>query len=292
MGGVFQRLERAWARRNVPADAGPAPGDARRDVVLITGASEGIGLSLAREFAAAGHDLVLVARTTDTLGEAAAELRQAHGVKVDDVPADLALDGACDRLADELETRGLRVDVLVNNAGIGLCGPFEAHAHADVLRLIDLNMRAVSDLMHRYLPEMLARGDGGVLNIASLGGALPGPYQAAYYASKAYVISLTEAVAHEIGGRGTRLSVVAPGPVATRFHRSMGADAALYTKVIGCMDPDAVARAAYQGFRCRKLLITPGLLTTFNYFAVRILPHTLTTPLIGGLLKNRRLLQP
>ncbi len=292
MSGVLQRLERAWARRNVPADAGPDPDDTRRDVVLITGASEGIGLSLAREFAAAGHDLALVARSEDKLKEEAAGLRAEFGVQVDCVPIDLAIHGHCDRLAEELEGLGLRVDVLVNNAAIGLSGEFVAHAHADVLRLADLNIRVLTDLMHRYLPEMLKRASGGVLNIASVGGALPGPYQAAYYASKAYVISLTEAVAHEIGGRGTRLSVVAPGPVATRFHQSMGAQSALYTKVIGCMDPDVVARAAYQGYRCRKVVITPGVLTTFNYFAVRILPHALTTPLMGVLLKRRRFLQP
>ena len=292
MGGVFQRLERAWARRNLPADAGPDPQDKRRDVVLITGASEGIGLSLAREFAAAGHDVALVARSEDKLTENAERLRSEHGISVDCIPIDLAIHGHCDRLAEDLEARGLRVDVLVNNAAIGLSGPFTEQAHADVLRLADLNMRVLSDLMHRYLPGMLARGDGGIMNVASLGGALPGPYQAAYYASKAYVISLSEAVAHEIGGRGTRLSVVVPGPVATRFHRTMGAESALYTKVLGCMDADVVARAAYQGFRCRKVLITPGLLTTFNYFAVRILPHTLTTPLIGVLLKKRRFLQP
>jgi len=292
MSGVFQRLERAWARRKVPAEAGPDPSDTRRDVVLITGASEGIGLSLAHEFAAAGHDLAIVARSEDKLQENAEALRQAHGVAVECFPLDLAVHGHCDLLAEQLEARSLRVDVLVNNAAIGLSGEFAEHAHADVLRLADLNMRVLSDLMHRYLPEMLARGDGGVLNVASLGGALPGPYQAAYYASKAYVISLTEAVAHEIGGRGTRLSVVVPGPVATRFHNSMGAESALYTKVIGCMDPDVVARASYQGYRCRKVLITPGILTTFNYFAVRILPHTLTTPLMGVLLKKRRFLQP
>ncbi|MFP3920422.1 MAG: SDR family NAD(P)-dependent oxidoreductase [Dichotomicrobium sp.] len=292
MSGVFQRLERAWARRNVPAGAGPAPDDSRRDVVLITGASEGIGMALSREFAAAGHDLALVARSPDRLEECARQLRDGHGVTVDCIHADLVQTGACDRLAAELKARGLRVDVLVNNAAIGLSGPFAGHAHADVLRLADLNMRVLSDLMHRYLPEMLSRADGGILNVASLGGSLPGPYQAAYYASKAYVISLTEAVAHEIGGRGTRLSVVVPGPVATRFHARMGAESALYTKVFGCMDPDIVARAAYRGYRCRKVLILPGILTTFNYFAVRILPHTLTTPLMGALLKKRRFLRP
>ncbi len=186
----------------------------------------------------------------------------------------------------------MRVETLVNNAAIGLSGPFAEHDHAETLRLVDLNMRALTDLMRRYLPEMLARAGGGVLNIASLGGALPGPYQAAYYASKAYVISLSEAVAHEIGGRGTRVSVVVPGPVATRFHESMGAQSALYTRVLGCMDADVVARAAYRGYRCRKLLITPGVLTTLNYFAVRVLPHTILTPLMAILLKRRKFLEP
>jgi len=292
MGGPFEKLERAWARRNVPAEAGPAPGDDRRDVVLVTGASEGIGLSLAEEFAMAGKDVALVARSADKLNESAEWLEATHAIRAFCFPIDLGAPDGCARLAADLDAQGLRVDVLVNNAAIGLSGPFAEQAHADVLRLVDVNMRALSDLMHRYLPEMLARGDGGILNIASLGGVLPGPYQAAYYASKAYVISLSEAVAHEIRGRGTRLSVVVPGPVATRFHEYMGAQSALYTRVIGCMEATAVARAAYLGYRCRKLLITPGILTTFNYLAVRFLPRVLTTPLMGILLKKRRFLQP
>jgi len=292
MGGPFERLERAWARRNIPAEAGPAPDDDRRDVVVVTGASEGIGLALAEEFARAGQDVALVARSADKLSENAEWLEAAHGIKAFCFPIDLGAPDGCARLAADLEGRRLRVNVLVNNAAIGLSGPLAEQAHDDVLRLVDLNIRALSDLMHRYLPEMLARGDGGILNIASLGGVLPGPYQAAYYASKAYMISLSEAVAHEIGGRGTRLSVVAPGPVTTRFHEYMGAQSALYIRVIGCMEAAAVARAAYRGYRCRKLLIIPGILTTFNYLAVRFLPHVLTTPLIGVLLKKRRFLQP
>jgi len=141
MTGVFQRLERAWARRKVPADAGPDPDDPRRDVVLITGASEGIGLSLAHQFAAAGHDLALVARSADKLAENAETLSGEYAVQVHDFAIDLAIHGHCDRLAEELEARGLRVDVLVNNAGIGLSGEFVEHATADVLRLADLNMR-------------------------------------------------------------------------------------------------------------------------------------------------------
>ncbi len=285
--GPSERIERAWARRLVRARQRSEADDQRPGVTLITGGSRGIGYWLAHEFAAGGNDLVLVARTRKGLEDAAARLGEQHGVKIHIAPVDLAEADACARLATIIEDWGLRVDVLVNNAAIGLSGPFAEHAHGDVARLVNLNVRTLSELTRIYLPGMLARADGGILNIASIGGVVPGPYQAAYYASKAYVISLSEAIAHEISGLGVRLSVVAPGPVDTHFHKGMGADSALYTKLLMPMSPQSVARAAYSGFRCRKRLITPGVLTTFNHFALRVLPHTLLLPLMGVLLKRR-----
>jgi short-subunit dehydrogenase len=282
-----ERIERAWARRRVQVRPEDSPEEQRPGMVLITGASRGIGYSLAHEFAAAGHDLMLVARGREGLEEASARIGEQHGVTVHLAPIDLAEADACGRLAAMIEEMGLRVDVLVNNAAIGLSGSFAEHPHDNVARLVDLNVRALSELTRIYLPGMLARGEGGIMNIASLGGAVPGPYQAAYYASKAYVISLSEAIAHEISGLGVRLSVVVPGPVNTHFHNDMGAGTALYARLLMRMSPQAVARAAYSGFRCRKRLITPGVLTTFNYFALRVLPHTLLVPLMGVLLKRR-----
>lgn len=285
----IRRLEERWARRYVTATQpdGAADAEGRSPVVVITGGTEGIGRSLAAEFARAGHDLLLVARTEQALGAAAKELQQKFGVKVHVVQADIARADGCDKVSDTLEALNLYADILVNNAGEGLCGPFEDHGHEELMHLIDLNMRALSDLMHRFLPGMLVRARGGILNVASLGGALPGPYQAAYYASKAYVISLTEAVAHEIAGRGVRMSVLVPGPVATNFHARMGAGKAFYMRFFGRLAPDVVGRAGYTGFRCGKTVIIPGLLSTFNYYAVRLVPHFILLPFMGILLKRR-----
>lgn len=265
---------------------GAAPGGAS-PVVVVTGGSEGIGLALAREFARAGQDLLLVARSEETLGAAAKELRERFGVKVYVAQADLSTPDGTDKVAATLEALGLYADVLVNNAAKGLAGPFESHEMEDLLHLVDLNVRAPTDLMRRFLPGMLARAQGGILNVASLGGALPGPHQAAYYASKAYLISLTEAVSQEIAGRGVRLSVLVAGPVATDFHDRMGAGEAFYLRFFGRMSPEVVARAGYSGFRCRKTVIVPGLLNAFNYFAVRFVPHVILLPVMSFLLRRR-----
>jgi hypothetical protein len=134
---------------------------------------------------------------------------------------------------------------------------------------------------------MLARARGGVLNVASLGGLAPGPYQAAYYASKAYVISLSEAVGYETAGSGVRLSVLAPGPVDTGFHAAMGAEHSFYRQLIFPLSPEATARAAYHGYVLGWRLIVPGLMNKVLAVALRILPHTALLPLIGWLLRPR-----
>jgi short-subunit dehydrogenase len=131
---------------------------------------------------------------------------------------------------------------------------------------------------------MVSRARGGVLNVASLGGLVPGPYQAAYYASKAYIVSLTEAVAHEVRGRGVRIAVVAPGPVDTTFHDAMQAESALYRTIVPAIGADAVASSAYRGYQMGRTLIIPGVLPSLSAFAVKILPHAVSVPLVGALL--------
>ncbi len=141
--------------------------------------------------------------------------------------------------------------------------------------------------MHRFLPGMIARRKGGVINIASLGGFLPGPYQAAYYASKAYVISLTKAVAHELWGTGVHVCAVTPGAVSTKFHERMGAQSANYLKFPGLASPEQVAWLTYLGYRLGRTVIIPGLLPTLGALWIWILPHFVLTPFIGWLLKKR-----
>jgi short-subunit dehydrogenase len=257
-----------------------------RPATVVTGASEGIGLAIARRFAAAGHRVVLVARRPELLEQASAVIGEAHGVEPVALALDLTLPDAAERLAAALAERQLYVDVLVNNAAIGLAGPFAGHDPADVGRLVDLNVRALSLLMRRFLPEMCVRGRGGVLNVASLGGYTPGPYQAAYYASKSYVIGLTRAVAFEVRGQGVRVAALVPGPVNTQFHARMDADNSLYRWLIPASTPQAVARSAFRGFRWGRRVIMPGLFTSTLALAMHITPAIVLVPVMGVLLRR------
>ena len=190
-------------------------------------------------------------------------------------------------IEQRLAEQGLYVDVLVNNAGVGISGPFTGSAPEDVECLMALNIAALTRLMRRFLPAMCLRGRGGVLNVASLGGFTPGPYQAAYYASKAYVIVLTEAVAWEARGQGVRLSVLVPGPVETEFHRRMGSESALYRKLLWSPPPERVARAAYWGYLWGRCIVAPGPVSYLAALVTRITPHTVLIPMIAFLLKPR-----
>jgi short-subunit dehydrogenase len=287
MANWLQRLETRWMRRYSGPPAA-LPGDAgRRPAAVITGASEGIGRALASEFARRGHSLMLVARSSDRLEQAAAELRRDFGVDVHTASIDLAMPDAADRLDTALSSAGLYADYLVNNAGIGLGGAFTGQDARVLNQLVDLNVRTLTELTRRALPDMLARARGGVLNIASLGGLLPGPYQAVYYASKAYVVSLTEALAYENAGRGVRICAATPGPVRTRFHEKMGTSGAIYMKLQSVLNAEDAARVIYSGFMGRRTLIAPGVLATFNLAVVRFIPHFILVPFIGWFLKQR-----
>lgn len=274
-----------WIRRRAAPDpAALAAVAARTPAVVVTGASRGIGRALAFRFARAGHDVVMLARGAAPLEEAARAVARATHVRAVPLALDVTQTDAARALDERLEAAGLYADVLVNNAGIGLAGGFAQQCAGEIDRLIALNITAATRLMHHALAPMLARGRGGVLNVASLGGLVPGPYQAAYYASKAYLVSLTEAVAHEVRGRGVRVAVVAPGPVETSFHAAMHAKKALYRTLLPAETADAVARSAYLGYAMGRTVIVPGALPTVAGVAVRVLPHMLTVPLVGALL--------
>lgn len=290
--GVFTRLLDKWiARHAQPSAAALVAVADLKPAVVVTGGSRGIGLALARRFAKAGHDVAILARNSDALQEAAAAIERNFGVKAHAIVIDVTEPDAPRSLDTQLAERGCYMDVLVNSAGIGLSGRFESHSEKDVVHLLDLNVRALTRWMHHALPAMLARGRGGILNVASLGGLAAGPYQAAYYASKAYVISLTEAAAWENVGKGVRLTVLAPGPVNTSFHEAMGAESSFYRQLLPALSPERTANSAYSGFVLGRCLIVPGVINTFMAIALRILPHTLLLPLVGWLLRPRDELQ-
>ncbi len=284
------RLVDRWLSRAVrPDPTALAAVAALAPATVVTGASRGIGYAIAARFAEIGHTVVLVARSQADLDDAASRMRaRLTGAKVSALVLDVTATDAGEVIDRFLAEHGLYLDVLVNNAAIGLGGPFEDSPADRIDALVALNVGAVTRLTRHVLPVMKARGRGGILNISSLGGAVPGPYQAAYYASKAYVMSLTEAVAAECAGRGVRIAVVAPGPVETGFHASMGADEARYRRLMPALSTRQVAHAAVRGFLLGRRVIYPGLIAPVAAVAVRLLPHAITVPLVAWLLDNRR----
>jgi short-subunit dehydrogenase len=240
---------------------------------LITGASSGIGRSLARLFARDGYELVLVARRAVVLEELAAELSRERTVNIRVMPIDLADPAAPARLYGDLQRDGVSVDVLVNNAGFGMQGTFAALPVERQLQMIHLNVTALTALTRLLLPHMLEGGRGGVLNVGSTAGFQPGPYMAVYYATKAYVVSFSEALADELSGSGLRITCLAPGPTATAFAAEAGAaDSRLFRGET--MTVDDVARIGYEGWQQGKALVIAGARNRWGAFAVRLLPRS------------------
>ena len=254
---------------------------------LITGASQGIGRALAIEFAQTGNNLFLISRDKSALDELCRKLSDQHGIIAHSLDIDLASKDGRRKIAPALNDANMFVENLVNNAGIGLCAPFAEQSQAELDHLINLNLSALTELSRAFLPQMLERNKGGILNIASLGGLLPGPYQAAYYASKAYVVSLTEALAQETASSSVRISVVIPGPVDTGFHRKMNAGNALYLRLFPVLSAERVARSAMRGYNWRRTVIAPGLFNTLSWLTLPLIPHWLSNPVMAWLLRPR-----
>lgn len=265
----------------VPAEAdGGVTAGRQRDTVLITGASSGIGLELARLFAGDGADLVLVARSEDKLRELAAGLAAEHGVKAEILTADLTRPGSAGEIAETLAQAGVQVDVLVNNAGFGAHGQVAGIGVKRQLDVIEVNVAALTRLTALFLPGMLERRHGAVLNVASTAAFQPGPNQAVYCATKAYVLSFTEALAEEVRGSGVRVSCLAPGATDTQFAAQAGMTGTLAFRM-GMMGAAPVARAGHDGLRRGKTLVIPGLRNRLLALSVRVSPRGVVTRVAG-----------
>jgi short-subunit dehydrogenase len=248
---------------------------------LITGASAGLGVHFARLFASDGHDLVLVARRRDKLETLAAELRAAHGIHVTVVAADLTDPKARSTLLEEVTRAGIEVEFRVNNAGYGTNGAF---AEADLFReldMIDLNIKALTHLTGLFLPPMVERRSGRILNIGSGAGFLPGPFMAVYFASKAFVQHFTEALAHELRGSGVTATVLAPGPLVTEFGGLSGADSSAMFKAAA--DPADAAQHGYQAMLAGKPVAIPGLRNKLNVGILRATPRSVVRVIAAGM---------
>ena len=242
------------------------------ETVLITGASAGLGAELAKLFAADGSNLVLVARRLDRLDDLAGELQKRCGIGVRTVAKDLSEPGAPQDLFAEFERDRVRVDIVVNNAGFGAQGSFAEIPLDRQMQMIQVNIAALTCLTRLFLPGMLERGKGGVLNVASTAAFQPGPGMTVYYASKAYVLHLTEGLAGELAGTPIKVSCLAPGPTATEFAAAADLERSRLFS-LGVMDAETVARAGHRGFRQGRLLVIPGLKNRLLAFSVRLAPR-------------------
>ena len=249
---------------------------------LITGASSGIGLELARLFAADKSNLVLVARNKEALEKLAEELRQAYGVEVLVLPKDLANHSAPQAIYDHLAAAGVTVDVVVNNAGFGAVGTIAALPNQLQMDMIQVNVVTLTHLTRLFLPGMIERGRGGILNVGSTAAFQPGPNMAVYFASKAFVLSFTEALAEELAGSKISVSCLAPGPTETGFAAIAHEEDTLLFRM-GSMNAKEVALAGYRGFRGGKVLVVPGATNKIGAFAVRLSPRSVVRKVVKRL---------
>lgn len=241
----------------------------RRKLALVTGASGGLGHEFAKLLAKDGYDLALVARSQDKLAEIAAELQRDHSVDATPVALDLAQPAAADTLASRIP----QCDVLVNNAGFGTSGRFERIDEERIQQEVVLNVLTLTRLTRKYLPGMLERGDGKILNVASTAGFLPGPFMAVYYASKAYIISFSQAIAEEVRRGGVTVTCFCPGATQTGFAKRAGTSDSLLHR-LPVANAAAMAKAGYGGMQRGKLVVVPW--PAFNWFvesSARITPR-------------------
>jgi short-subunit dehydrogenase len=248
-----------------------------RPVTLITGASAGLGVEFARQCGARGESLVLVARRRDRLEAVAAEVGGSTHILV----ADLARAGAAASLIAEIEAEGLTVNRLINNAGFGLAGKFMSRPLDRFDEMIDLNVRTLVDLCHLVLPAMRARGEGAICNVASTAAFLPGPNMAVYYATKAFVLSFTEALHHELKGSGISVSALCPGPTATEFGEVAESRSPTLERIKG--PADAVVRAGLKGLDRNRAVVVPGLPNKVTAQMSRFLPRAAVRRIVGSI---------
>ena len=251
--------------------------DANLQTVLITGSSGGIGYELAKLFARDKYNLLLVARSAEKLNQVANQLQSQFGVAVKALALDLAAAPAPKFLFDQLQREKIEVDVLVNNAGFGAFGEFASMPEGEILGQIQLNVTALTHLTRLFLPPMLARRTGKIMNVASTAAFQPGPLMAVYYGTKAYVLSFSEAVANEVAGSGVIISCFCPGATDTGFAKRAGTEDSRLFKKIGAMNVETVALDGYRGLMEGKTVVISGVQNWLVAESVRFAPRKWVT---------------
>jgi short-subunit dehydrogenase len=254
-------------------------------ITLITGASAGIGTELARVFAAHGHELVLVARRQDRLEALADDIAATGKPRPLVLAADLEQHDAVKQISEQLSLRNLEPDIVVNNAGFGLSGSAAVLSRDEQLAMIDLNVRALTELSLAFV-DSLERHRGGILNVASIAGFLPGPGMAVYYATKAYVLSFSEALHRELSGRGVRVTTLCPGPVLTGFQTRSGMRIDNIPKFV-MLSAQRVAQIGYRGFVRGKRVVVAGIANKIIVCLFRLLPNGLLMAMVDQRTQNR-----
>lgn len=251
-----------------------------KKTVLITGVSGGIGKELADRFAKGGYNLVLVARSEGKLLELAKEYRKRYGSQATVIAKDVASPGVPKEIFAELKEKGVVVDYLVNNAGFGLYGTFLETQLEQETNMIDVNIKALTVMTKLFLPDMVKRGQGGVMNVASLVAFFPGPMMSVYYATKAYVLSFTEALENELSGTGVTVTALCPGLTSTGFVERSGIGESKLFQSGAIMEAGQVAEEGYRGFLRGKTFIMPGARNRFMAFLPRLMPRKMVTRMV------------
>lgn len=259
----------------------------RRPSALVTGASGGIGLELARILAREGHDLFLVARSLPELERFAVELRDQYGITAEAIRADLGDPAAPTELFDAIADRGVAIEILINNAGFGLAGRFDETDGRRELEMIQVNVAALTELTKLFLPGMVQRGTGRIMNVASTAAFQPGPLMAVYYATKAYVLSFTQAVAEEVRDSGVTLTALCPGPTHTGFANIANMQGTRLFNSPLTMGARAVAEYGYRAMMRGDRVAIPGAFNRLGAFATRLAPRRLLTKLARLAQENR-----
>lgn len=254
-----------------------------KKTIVITGASGGIGRELSEIYAKKGHDLFLISRDERKLERVKETLEEDYGIRVGYFPIDLAKPGSANIVFEEMQTRGLQVDLLINNAGFGLAGRFEENDHQREVDMINLNITTLMELSKMVLHQMKKRSSGHIVNIASVAAFLPGPYMAVYYATKAFVLSFTEALSEELKGSGVFVTAICPGPTISGFQKEAEMESLKVLRFSNVMTSEKVAQLAVKGIEKKKVIVVTGLMNKLIVQLPRISPRAFVRKVVGSL---------
>ncbi|MBJ7295012.1 MAG: short-chain dehydrogenase [Anabaena sp. LE011-02] len=255
--------------------------------VLITGSANGIGYQLARIFAHNNYNLVLVDRVGEKLTKIAVDFVEEFGISVKPIIKDLSISTSPEEILSELQEAGIKVDILVNNAGFGTYGLFNETNLNNELEMLQVNLVCLTHLTKLFLKDMVKQGYGKILNVSSAAAFQPGPLMAVYFATKAYILSFSEAIANELEGTGVTVTVLCPGSTASAFHERTGMADSKMLKGKNMMDAETVAQMGYDALMKGKIIIIPGFMNKLMSKCVRFIPRKMVTKIVRSMQEEK-----